>query len=112
MILGTNVVTNDEACLGLYEMNLQSVGNKGFHRYQILHVVRNDRTTEYREDLGVADNFKGIDQIRIPGGVRNELTGKFEIVETVGSLRDIAAQVRGRPPFDKRELASCEHIRN
>ncbi len=99
---GTNYVLDDEPCIGLYEMEEQAPDSKGFHRYQIIHVMRNDELAEYRKDLGLAKKFKH-DSIRIPGGAR--MKGVFYIEHTVGELRDIADAVRNKPAFDKRELA-------
>jgi hypothetical protein len=101
--LATIVVSDDEPCVGLYELDYQSPGSRGFHRYQILLVIRDDRQAEAWIDLGLTSNFKA-DQIRIPGGIRNDITGRFDIVHTVGELRDIADTIRGNPPFCKREL--------
>jgi hypothetical protein len=111
LFIGTNWVNFNEPCYGLYELNYQSPGNKGFHRYQIVLVVRNDQITEYRKDLGKASKFKGVDQIRIPGGIR-QANGKIIIVHTVGELMDIADDLRaGKSLFDKRELAKTNNIR-
>ncbi len=67
-------------------------------------VIRQDKPAEYRIDLGLASKFKGVDQLRIPGGVIDE-TGQIFIEETVGRLKDIANKMRQRPLFDKMDLA-------
>lgn len=87
-------VSPDEPCFGLAEMNLQGPSYRGFHRYQIVYVIRADHLAEHREDLGLAARFHA-DQFRIPGGVVSDL-GRYEIVHTVGELRDIADQLRFR----------------
>jgi len=107
--IATTHYSKDEPCLGLYEMNLQSAGSKGFHRYQILNVIRADKVAECRIDLGPAKKFKA-DQFRIPGGVIDPKTGKGEILHTVGELRDIADKLRSRDCCDKRELAGTNNI--
>ena len=107
--VGTTYVLRDEPCLGLYEMHLQSPGSRGFHRYQILYVMRDDKPAEFRKDMGPVREFKDVDQLRIPGGAMDG--GKFYIEHTVGELRDIADQIRGNPPFDKRELARSNRIK-
>ena len=109
IICGTNVISLDEPCLGLYELNLQSPGSRGFHRYQIIHVMRGDRPTEMRRDLGMAKDIK-TDQFRIPGGAMEN--GKFYIEHTVGELIDIAEYMRTHTSFDKRELAGVNKIAN
>ncbi len=109
--LGTNYVLNDEPCYGLYELNYQSPGSKGFHRYQIIQVLRGDRILEYRKDLGKAKKFKGVDQFRIPGGVKTP-EGNVKIVHKVGELIDIAQELRhGKTLFDKLDLVKVDKIR-
>lgn len=108
ILVGTNFVLADEPCLGLAELNKQAPDFRGFHRYQIISVIRNDKRIDYREDLGLASNFKA-DQFVIPGGVENERGGV--IVETVGSLKDIAEQVRTIRLWDKKELVGNNNIR-
>ena len=100
---GTDYVLPDEPCLGLFELNLQSQGSKGFHRYQILLVVRGDRIAEYREDMGLAKKFKH-DQLRIIGGIKDPKTNRLHIDETVGRLREYACQLRKKPSFNKLDL--------
>lgn len=89
--------------MGLYEMNLQSPDSSGFHRYQIIYVMRGDKPTEYRRDMGLAKNFKA-NQLRVLGGVKDDITGVFHIEHTVGELRGIADQRRGNNLFDKGEI--------
>jgi len=111
IIIGTSAVNLDEPCLGLYELDYQSPGNKGFHRYQIILVMRDDKPAEFRKDLGRSKKFKGIDQFRIPGGAMDETTQKWHIEHTVGELINIANTIRGKPSFDKRELIGVEKIK-
>jgi len=98
----------DEPCMGLYEMNL-SVPGKGIHRFQILNVIRGDKVAECRIDLGPKTKA---DQFRIPGGVVDNVTGKGEILHTVGELQDIADHLRSRDCCDKRELAGTNNIKS
>jgi len=109
IIIGTGFLMMDEPCLGLYEMVMQSPGSRGLHRYQIFKVIRKDKQAEYQLDLGSNDNWEGIEQFRIPGGVVDEVTGKGEILHTVGGLIDIANWLRSIK-VDKRELAGVENI--
>ncbi len=112
LTLGTDWVRFDEPCMGLFELNFQSPGNKGFHRYQIILPVREEgRIYEYRKDMGPAKRFKGVDQLRVPGGVRLP-NGKLMVAHKVGELIDIADQLRDKKSlFDKRELAKTNNIR-
>jgi len=108
ILFGTHYIDKDEPCLGLYEMNLQSPGSKGFHRYQIIYVMRDDKPTEYRKDMGLSKWFKH-DQFRIPGGAFDN--GRYWIEHTVAELMEIADQLRFKPSFDKRELVQCDNIK-
>lgn len=107
---GTDYVKKDEPCLALYELNLQSPGSRGFHRYQIIHVIRNDKPTEFRKDLGLAKKTD-IGQFRIPGGVIDEKTRRIYIEHSVGELMDIADYLRSKPPFDEQELVGVNKIK-
>jgi len=97
---GTQFVLGNEACYRLSEVNLQSPDSRGFHRYQILWVIRDDRITEYVEDMGLSKNIKS-DPLIILGCED----------ETVSRLKDIADQIREDPPFDKRELAGFDKVK-
>lgn len=107
---GTHYVSTDEPCLGLFEMNLQSPGNRGWRRYQVIFVMRGDKPAEYRKDMGPARKFKA-PQFRVPGGAMDEITGVFHIEETVGKLRDEADDMREFPTFDLRELVKLDKIK-
>ena len=105
LVVGAAGITDDEKCLGLYEMNFKTPDQSARHRYQIIMVIRDDKPAEYRIDLGDAKKFKNVDQFRIPGGVTDYTTGKIYIEETVGRLKTIADQLRKAPCFDKMDLA-------
>ena len=108
---GTSYALNDEPCLGLYELNFKAPDQRSRRRYQIIVVIRDDKPAEYTHDMGLASKFKGIDQFRVPGGVTNEKTGRIEILHTVGELKDIADYMRLHRPFDRRELAQVNQIK-
>ena len=106
-------ISYDEPALSLWEGNLQSPGSRGWHRYQIIRVIRHDRPAEYREDLGLADSFVA-EQFYVCGGTIRLINGEIvavpveipywaidtiEIFHTVGELRDIADWHRMQPPF-------------
>ena len=103
VLYGTSWISEDELCLGLFEMNEQAPDYSGFRRYQIIFVMRNDKPAEFRIDLGPEKAFRR-DQFRIPGGVINDQTHKIEILHTVGELREIAEWIREAPAMDIREL--------
>jgi|TARA_R110002020_G_scaffold420663_1_gene629813 hypothetical protein len=102
----------DEPAFNLVEMNLQAPDNSGWHRYQIISVVRGQRLAEYREDLGAAKDFAA-DAFRIPGGVWDASTRRMEVVHSVGELREVAEAVRlgptVRPEITPRDLVSEYH---
>lgn len=106
---GTTYTLLNEPCLGLYELNFKSPDQHSRRRYQIAVVIRGDKPAEYRRDLGKVK--KGVDQFRIPGGVVDRDTGRFNICHTVGELMDIADHLRINRPFDKRELAKVDKIK-
>ena len=101
LTLATPVISPDEPAFLLVEEYLQSPGSKGFHRYQIVTVVRNDELVEWRHDMGPARRFKNIDQFRIPGGVRDDRTRRIYIEHTVGELQEIANMLRSRPQMSR-----------
>ena len=109
ILYGTTFIQEDEPCMGLFELSLQSPGSRGFHRYQILQVIRNDEIVEYREDMGLATKWSGKDQLRILGGAK--VDGKLYVEETVGTLREVANQLRSKSTFDKLELVKVNRIR-
>ncbi len=85
-----NTIRGDEKALGLQEMHEQSPTFGGFHRYQIIHVVRDGKMAEFRKDMGLASNFKGINQINIPSFLEH----------TVDELMDLADELRGKTNLD------------
>lgn len=82
-LISTLHVNPDEKAYALVETNLQSPTFKGFHRYQLIIVNREDRMSEFRRDLGLAENFKAR-QFRIPA----------LWLHTVGELQDMADDLR------------------
>lgn len=94
LALATTHVSNDEPCLYLNEVHLQSPGSRGWRRYQVLIVMRGDRPAEFRTDMGPAERFKDVQPFRIPGGAVDEQTGRFHIEHTVGELVDLANYLR------------------
>lgn len=66
LIQATLTVQGNEKAYGLQEVHEQSPGSKGFHRYRIILVNRDGKLAEYREDMGLAKNFKGIRQFNVP----------------------------------------------
>ena len=95
IILGTEVVHEDDPAWGLVEKNLNHHdGTK--HRYQILSIMKYGEPYECRKDLGPAGNFKA-NQFGIAGGVFEN--GVYDIVETAGRLLEMADQLRSAPSY-------------
>lgn len=90
----TQVVKEDEPCWGLYELDMQSPNSRGFHRYQILQVVRNYKMAEVWVDMGLAKKWRGVIQARIPS----------YLLHTVGECIEMARDMRENPSFDVKEL--------
>jgi len=91
LMLAAVVVRQDEKAYGLSEVNLLGPWVEGegetMRRYQIIYVNRDDKLAEYREDLGLASEFDAI-LFRVPSFWEH----------TVGELKDIALELRNRPP--------------
>jgi hypothetical protein len=61
-------ISGDEKAVGLAEVNMPSPKKGGKpHRYQIIYVIRDDKVAEFRRDLGLVTDYKGVRQINIPG---------------------------------------------
>ena len=98
LVIVTQTVGGDEKAWELIEVNLQSPGNRGWHRYQILRVLRDGNIAEWRRDLGESKNFKGVNQLRIPSLWEH----------TVDELFDLADELRGQPKIDVKDFLSLE----
>jgi len=85
----TLTVIPHEKAMALYEVNEQSPGSRGMHRYQIILVARDGRLAEYRTDMGESKNFKGVRFINIPSLWEH----------TVDYLQGLAEELR-RDPTD------------
>ena len=102
MILGTTYVLPDEPAINLAEVNLMAPtgveSDTALYRFQILIIMRDGDPTEYRERLGLACDFKA-NQFRIMGGM---LDGdELFVEETVGTLKEMADQMRDESPEEK-----------
>jgi len=96
-----NTIIGNEKALGLVELNEQSPKNRGFHRYQILYVVRDGQTAEWRKDLGLAKNFKGVNQLNIPGLLEH----------TCDELMALADELRGTSKIDVKDFLSLDRYK-
>ena len=101
LIRVAQTINGNEKAWGLFEINEQSPGNRGVHRYQIIQVNRDGQIAEWRRDMGEAKNFKGINQLRIPS--------LFE--HTVDELIALADELRGQPNIDVKDWLEIEHYK-
>lgn len=112
ILYGTSWISEDEPCLGLFEIHEQSPGSYGFHRYQIIYVMRGDKPAEYRLDMGlVKDDWLDTDTIRVLGGGYDEDEDKYYVEHTVGECREMADNLRLKKTWDKRELAKVDQYK-
>lgn len=95
-------VTGDEKAFGLTEIDEQSPGNKGLHRYQLVYVVRDGKEAEFRRDMGEAKNFRGVKYLIIPSLL--ELT--------VDELFDLADELRGTSKIDIKDWLELDNFRS
>lgn len=96
LLIGTNTVFTNEPCYLLVESNEVAPDYKGWHRYQTLTVIRNDRKVEFRRSLGPVEQFK-VPVFQIIGGATDYDNGRIYIEETVGSLIEMANYIREGP---------------
>ena len=107
-MLPTDHVGNDEPCFGYAEVNKVSVkAGAGTRRMMIIQVVRNDNLFEYWRDMGKADAFK-TEEFAFPGYVPLS-NGHYEVLETVGRLKEAADNFRAKMdkphrPFDPTDM--------
>ena len=97
-IVSTLHASPDEGCYELAEINLPRPDGKGTNRYRMSGLVRQNKIATLWEDLGSAKKYS-IDQFRILGGVRDEITGKVTLLHTLGELIQIAEymHVKNKP---------------
>ncbi len=101
LTIAANTIRGNERAIGLVETNYQSPGNHGFHRYQIIYVIRDGRLAEFRRDMGVSENFKGINPMNIPSLLEH----------TVDELMFLADDFRGQPKLDVHELLELDNFK-
>lgn len=89
LVPGTHFVLHDELAYYLVERNLTAPDYKGVHRFQIVYVNRDDEIAEYRKDLGLATEFPGVQEFRIPSLWEH----------TVAELQEIAEHTRTQDDY-------------
>lgn len=95
-----NIIGSEKA-IALYEVNLQSPGSRGFHRYQIIQVPRGGVVCEWRKDMGAASKFKGVNQLRIPSLMEH----------SVDELKLMADSLRGGHVQDLKDFLQLDKLK-
>lgn len=88
MLTATTAINEDEMVWSLAERNLPSPASKELRRYQIIIVRRDDRPSEWREDMGAASDF-----------TKGEFRVQSFWYETVGQVREIAEYLHTQPDW-------------
>lgn len=96
LVGATSVVNTEEACLCLREVELMRPDSKGLNRYLVITIIRPDGPMDFQVDLGPAKDFDA-EQFYVPTGGKDQQTGKYWSVHTVGEALDIANQLREGP---------------
>ena len=104
LLPATLEISYDELAYSLSEL-IQPSPLGAPRRFQIILVIRDNDLAEYRIDLGPSSDFTA-PEFRIPGGIVDEITGRGEILHTVGELKDIAIEMRERgvPTLPRRDI--------
>ena len=99
--LVANTITGDEKAWEYLELHLQSPDSSGVHRYRIIQVNRDGHLAEYREDMGLASNFKGKQQLHIPSLWEH----------SVDELLDLADYLRNETKIDLKDWLELENFK-
>lgn len=83
LIPATLSVQGKEKAWSLQEIHLQGPDSRGFHRYRIILVNRDGKLAEYRVDMGLASNFKGIRQFNVPSLWEHSVDELLEIANVL-----------------------------
>lgn len=97
----TSYVRENEKAWAYLELQEQAPDFSGFHRYRLIYVKRDGKITEYREDMGLASNFKGAKQIHIPSVWEH----------TCDELISLADELRWDTDIDVKDLLELENYK-
>ncbi len=95
------VVQGNDKVWDYFETHEQSPDSSGFHRYRIVYVARDGKIAEFRQDMGLASNFKGIQQIHIPS--------LFE--HSMDELLDMADELRNKKEIDLHDWLEIDNFK-
>ena len=96
----TNTVSGNEKAMGLVEINELTPDKGALHRYQKIRVVRGGHLADFRKDMGLAKNFKGVSQLNIPSLMEH----------TVDELMDLANHLRGETNIDLKDWLELDKM--
>ncbi len=102
LTIPATTVSGNEKALSYQEVNLQSPGNHGFHRYRIILVNRDGKLAEFRQDMG---------ESKLYGGVWHPITIPSLWEHTVDELMDIADYLRGEWKVNIKELMEVDKVK-
>lgn len=94
-------ILGNEKALSLIEANQQSPGSRGFHRYQLIYVVRDGEMAEFRRDMGLSKGWKGVKTLLIPSMLEH----------TVDELMDMADELRNVTRIDVKDWLELDNMK-
>ena len=97
----TTVRGNEKAWTYLEVHKPSAKPGMGNRRYRIIVVNRDDKLTEYQEDMGSSKNFKGVKELNIPSLWEH----------TVDELRGIADELRNDRGIDIAQLIETNNFK-
>jgi hypothetical protein len=95
----TTSVVGGEKAIGLVETNQKGLDGKA-HRFQLIYVVRDGNTAEFRIDLGLTSMYKGTKLLNIPSLMEH----------TVDELIGLAQELRNETEIDVHELLQIDKM--
>ena len=90
-----------EKAIGLTETHEQSPLNRGFHRYQNIYVIRDGEVAQFRRDMGLAKNFKGVKWLNIPSLLEH----------TCDELMGLADELRNEITIDLKDWLELDRMK-
>ncbi len=97
----TTTANGDEKAYAYFERHEMSPTGKGARRYRVITVNRGDIITEFREDMGKANKWKGVREIFIPSLWEH----------SVDELRAIADELRNETRIDLKDWLELDNMK-
>lgn len=102
LLVKAETVTGSEKCMGLYETSMQAPNSEGFHRYQVIIVNRDGNLAEFRRDMGMASDWKGVRYINIPSYWEH----------TIDEVINLAEELRVYKRFDLNDFLQLDDFKH